>query len=142
MTPLGDAVTLKLAAGDASVKRADRLANAALFGAAIVAWASVAYIFMTVDPRGNASALLSGALALGAAIALTIAPLLWLAGFVRTSRIAYRGDWWRAIRRAALVGFVVVLLVLLRGQGAFSFPLAIFVVAMAVLVEVTLSVRR
>jgi len=32
--------------------------------------------------------------------------------------------------------------VLLRGQQALSLPLAVFVVAMAVLVELTLSLRR
>jgi hypothetical protein len=32
--------------------------------------------------------------------------------------------------------------VLLRGQGAFSLPLALFVVAMVLFVEVTLSIRR
>ena len=125
----------------ASVNRSDRIANLVLFALAMVAWAAVAYFFSTVDPRGNASAVVLGAVLLGAAIALTLAPLLWLAGFAR-KRIAYRGDWTRSIRRAALVGLVALLLVLLRGQGALSPPLTIFVITMAVLVEVTLSLRR
>jgi len=142
MTPSPLPARPTLGLGETSVNRADRVANAALFGAAILAWASVAYVLVSLDPRRDASVLLSGALALGTAIALTLAPLLWLAGFVRTRRIAYRGDWWRASRRAALVGLVVFIFVLLRGQGALSLPLAVFVVAMAVLVELTLSLRR
>ena len=124
------------------VNRADRVANLALLALAVATWAAVAIFFTTEDPRGNASAVVAGALLLGGAIALTLAPLLWLATFARHKRIAYRGDWSRAVRRAALVGLVVLLLVLLRGQGALSAPLTIFVITMAVLVEVTLSLRR
>jgi hypothetical protein len=124
------------------VNRADRLVNVVLLSLAVAAWVAVAYVFTTMDPRGNASAVVAGAVLLGAAIALTLAPLLWLATFARNKRIAYRGDWWRAIRRGALVGLVALLLVLLRGQGALSPPLTIFVITMAVLVEVTLSLRR
>jgi hypothetical protein len=86
--------------------------------------------------------LLAGALLLGGALALTLAPLLWVGGFVRNRGIAYRGDWGRATRRAALVGLVVVLFVLLRAQDALSLPVAVFVVAMALFVELTLSLRR
>ena len=120
----------------------DRLANAGLFAAALAAWAVVGYVLLSRDPRGDATALLAGALLLGAAAALTLAPLLWLASFVRHRRIAYRGDWWRAARRAALVGLVIVTFVLLRSQDALSLPLAMFVAAMAVLVEITFSLRR
>ncbi|CAN5742976.1 hypothetical protein BH24CHL5_BH24CHL5_09880 [soil metagenome] len=124
------------------MNRADRLASSVLFAAATAAWVAVAYVLTTLDPRRDASALLTGALLLGAAVALTLAPLLWLAVFVRNRRIAYRADWWRATRRAALVGLVVVVFVILRSQEALSLPLALFVAAMAVLVEVTLSLRR
>lgn len=120
----------------------DRLANAGLFVSAMSAWAAVGYVLVNHDPRGDATALLTGALLLGAAMSLTLAPLLWLANFVRNRRIAYRGDWWRAARRAALVGLVVVTFVLLRSQDALSLPLALFVAAMAVLVEITFSLRR
>jgi len=84
----------------------------------------------------------AGAVLIGAAIALTLAPLLWIAGFVRTRHIAFKGDWLRAARRAALCGLVVTLLIVLRAQDALSLPMAIFVIAMPVLVEVSLSVRR
>jgi len=84
----------------------------------------------------------AGAVLIGAAIALTLAPLLWIAGFVRTRHIAFKGDWLRAARRAALCGLVVTLLIVLRAQDALSLPMAIFVIVMPVLVEVSLSVRR
>jgi len=84
----------------------------------------------------------AGAVLVGVAVALTVAPVLWIARFARTRRIAYRGDWLRAARRAALCGLVVALMVLLRAQGALSVPMALFVIAMPVLVEITLSVRR
>jgi hypothetical protein len=73
------------------VNRADRLTNLGLLAAALAAWALVAVIIVTFDPRSDATVLLAGALMLGAAIAGT---------------------------------------------------LALFVVAMAVLVEVTLTLRR
>ena len=122
--------------------RRDRLACLALFTAAGVAWLALGYVLTTLDPTGSASVLLSGALLLGAALVLTITPVLWLVGFGRANRIAYRGAWWLALRRGLLVGLVASLLVLLAGQEMFSLPLAAFVVAMALLVELTLSLRR
>lgn len=124
------------------MNRADRLSNVGLFTVALAAWALVALILVTFDPRVDAAALLAGTLTLGAAVAATLAPVVWLVGFALQGRIAYRGDWWRAVRRAALVGLVVAIFVVLRGQQALNLPLALFVVAMAVLVELTLSLRR
>lgn len=110
---------------------------------AAVAWAGVAYVVLTLDPVGNTGILLTGALLLGGAVAVTLAPLLWVGGFVvRGRNIAYRGDWWRAARRAALVGLAVTLLVVLRGQGLLTTPLALFVIAMAAVIELTLWLRR
>ena len=120
----------------------DRLANAGLGVGALLAWAAVAYVALSLDPRGDAWVLLAGAVLLGTAVATTLAPLLWLVGFARNQRIAYRGEWWIAARRAALFGLVAAIFVLLRGQAALSLPLALFVTAMAVLVELTLSLRR
>ena len=130
-----------LAVDGPPVNTADRLANVGLFVAALAAWAGLAYVLLNIDPRGTGPVLLAVALLLGAAVAATIAPLLWLAGFARNKRIAYRGDWWRAARRSTLVGLVVTINVLLRGQAPFSVPLALFIVAMAVLIELTLSLR-
>ncbi len=123
------------------MNRADWLANLALFVFAITAWAAVAFLFTNSSPDEGATALLAGALLLGAAVTLTVAPVLWLFGFVRHKRIAYRGDWWRAFRRGALAGLVVALYVFMRGQGLYSLPLMLFIVAMAVLVEFTLTLR-
>jgi hypothetical protein len=124
------------------VNGADRLANIALFVIALATWAGVAVVAVGFDPRANAAVLLAGALLLGAALATTVAPVLWLVGYSRQGRIAYRGDWWRAARRAGLVGLVAAIFVVLRGEQALNLPLALFVVAMAVLVELTLSLRR
>ena len=96
---------------------------------------------MSFAPTESATSLLAGGLLLGTAVGLTLAPVFWLVSFVRNNRIAYRGSWWRAGRRAALCGLVVSLFVLIRGQGMFSVPLMLFIVAMAVLVELTLSLR-
>lgn len=124
------------------MNRADRLTNLGLFTVALAAWAVVALVLVTFDPRADAAVLLSGALTIGAAVAGTLAPLLWLVAFALQGRIAYRGDWWRAARRAALVGLIVAIFIVLRGEQALNVPLALFVVAMAVLVELTLSLRR
>jgi hypothetical protein len=108
----------------------------------VLAWTAVGWVFTHVDPRSDSSVVVAGAVLLGIAVALTVAPVLWIASFARTRRIAYRGDWIRAARRAALCGLVVFLIVLLRAQGALTVPMALFVIGMPVLVEVTLSVRR
>jgi hypothetical protein len=124
------------------LNRADRFLNTTLFVLAAAAWLAAGYVLTTLDPRGNTSAVIAGALLLGAAAALTVAPVLWILGFMRNRHIAYRGDWLRAARRASLVGLVLVLLVILRAQGALSLPIALLIVAMPVLIEVTLTARR
>ena len=58
-----------------------------------------------------------GAVCIGLAFGLTAMPLFWLAVFARHRRIAYRGDWPRAIRRGAWVALVTALFVVLRLQG-------------------------
>jgi len=133
---------LHSAADGPPVNSADRLANVGLLALCLAAWAGVVAVLVGFDPRANAQVLLAGALLLGVAVAATVAPVLWLAGFARQGRIAYRGDWWRASRRAALIGMVVAIFVVLRGEDALNLPLALFVVAMAALVELTLSLRR
>ena len=125
------------------MNRADRLANLTLFALAGAAWFAVGATLLLLDPAGNTGILLAGGILLGAAVALTLVPLLWLGGFVFHGRgIAYRGDWWRAARRALLVGLVVTLLVVLRGERLLTPPLALFIIAMAVLIELTLWLRR
>ncbi len=120
----------------------DRLTNLGLFAAAAVVWLLVGLVVTTRDPRVDAGAGFLGAGLIGLAIGLTAIPLFWLSAFARHRRIAYRGDWIRAGRRGVWVGVVVAFFVVLRAQGAFSLPLALFVIVMVAFVEVSLSVER
>jgi len=124
------------------VEARDRLGNLALFGAAAVMWALVALVLTTRDPRVDTSAGYIGAVLIGLAIGLTTMPLFWLVVFGRHRRIAYRGDWFRAIRRGAWVAIVVTLFVALRLQGALQLPIALFVLTMVAIAEATLSADR
>jgi hypothetical protein len=110
-----------------------------LLGLAAVAWAVVAMVALTVDPLADTGAGFVGALALGVAAGLTAAPLFWLVSFARHRRIAYRGDWVRAIRRGAWVGVLVGLFVVMRVNDIFQPPIGLFLVALAVVAEITLS---
>jgi hypothetical protein len=69
-------------------------------------------------------------------------PLFWLAMFGRHRRIAYRGDWTRAVRRGAWVAIVGAAFVILRLQQVFQLSIALFIIALVVLAEITLSVER
>lgn len=120
----------------------DRVANLALLGSAVVVWALVGFVVLTTYPREDPTAGLLGAGLIGLASGLTTAPLFWLAVFARHRRIAFNGDWLRALRRAAWVAVVVALFVALRLQGVFSLPIGLFVVAMVLLAEITLSIER
>jgi ABC-type Fe3+-siderophore transport system permease subunit len=111
----------------------------ALLGAAGIAWAVVLTIAMTIDPLADPSAGFIGAVALGAAAALTAAPLIWLVSFARHRRIAYRGDWLRATRRGAWVGILVALFVVMRINGVFQPQIGLFLIALALVAEITLT---
>ena len=113
--------------------------NLALFAAAGIAWAVVATIAVTLDPFANADAGFIGAAALGIAAGLTAAPLFWLIVFARHRRIAYRGDWLRALRRGALVGVLVAIFVVMRVSGIFQPQIGLFLLALALVAEVTLT---
>jgi hypothetical protein len=120
----------------------DRMTNLAFFAAAGVVWVLVALVVTTRDPKVDPAAGFVGAVLIGLAIGLTSVPLLWLAVFGRHRRIAYRGDWTRAIRRGAWVAIVVSVLVILRVQGVLQPPIALFIIALVILAETTLSVER
>jgi hypothetical protein len=120
----------------------DRLVNLALFAAAVAAWAVVAMVLTTRDPRLDREAGLIGAVAIGVATMLTAIPLFWLAVFARNRRVAYRGEWINALRRGAWVGAIAAFIVALRVEGAFQLPIALFVVAMACIAEATISMER
>lgn len=117
----------------------DRSTNLALFGAATIAWAIVATIAVTLNPQADHDAAFIGAGALGIAIALTAAPLFWLVVFARHRRIAYRGDWLRAIRRGAWAGILVAIFVVMRANGIFQPQIGLFLLALALVAEVTLT---
>ncbi len=120
----------------------DRLTNLGFFAAAGVVWILVALVVTTRDPKVDPTAGFVGALLIGLALGLTVVPLFWLGVFARHRRIAYRGDWTRAVRRGAWVAIVVTIFVILRLQGVFQAPIALFIVALVVLAEATLSVER
>lgn len=125
-----------------SMELRDRLGNLAGFVSAAVAWLLVGLVVTTRDPRVDPDAGLLGAGLIGLALGITAVPLFWLAGFARHHRVAYRGDWLRAIRRGAWVAVVVAVFVALRLQGAFQLPIALFVLTMVLIAETTLSVER
>lgn len=120
----------------------DRLGNLGLFAAAALAWILVGLIVTSRDPIEDPTAGFVGAVVMGLAVGLTVVPLFWLAVFARHGRMAYRGDWLRAARRGAWVGVVVALFVALRLQGSLQLPIALFVLAMVLVAEATLSAER
>jgi hypothetical protein len=124
------------------MERRDRIANIALLAAAALAWCAVAYVVLTQDPIADPVAGFRGAALMGLASGLTVAPLAWLAVYARHRRVAYRGDWARALRRAGWVGLVVGLVVALRLAGVLSPPIVLFIVAIVAFAEVTLTVDR
>jgi hypothetical protein len=117
----------------------DRGLSLALFGAAALAWVAVGAIALLVDPLSSASAGFLGAAALGAALGVNVMPIFWLASFARHRRIAYRGDWLRAIRRGAWVGVLVAVFVVMRLNGIFQPQIGLFLIALALVAEVTLT---
>lgn len=120
----------------------DRRANLALFVAAALAWLAVVVVLVTQDPTADPRIRYAGAGLIGLASGLIAVPAFWLIGFARQRRIAFLGDWVRAVRRGAWVGGVVGLVVLLRLEGLFQPQIALFVAALAIVAEVSLSTRR
>ncbi len=119
----------------------DRAANLGLLALAGLAWVVAALLLSTRYPD-SPLVQIGGAGLIGLALGLTGAPLAWLAAFALHRGIAYRGDWRKAVRRGAWVGLLAAFFLVLREQGAFSLPVALFVCAMALFVEAGLSVER
>ena len=117
----------------------DRIANVALLVAALAAWILVGILVTTRDPYTDAMAGYLGAILIGLAVGITATPLLWLFVFGRHRRIAYAGDWLRAARRGAWIGLLVAVIVILRLIGAFQLPIVLFLAAIFVVAEITLS---
>ena len=120
----------------------DRLANLGLLVAAGVAWILVALLVTTRDPYQDAMAGYVGALLIGARDRPHRRPAGWLVVFARHRRIAYQGDWFRAARRGAWVGLFVAILVVLRLVDAFQLPIVLFLAAIFIVAELTLSAER
>jgi hypothetical protein len=117
----------------------DRRIVLGLLGLAAVAWTIVVTILMSVDPFSTPGAGFLGGGAIGMAVAATFAPVLWLLAFTRQRRIAYRGDWTRAIRRGVWIGLLVAVFVVMRINGVFQPQIGLFFAALALVAEVTLS---
>lgn len=120
----------------------DRLMNLGVFGAAFVVWVLVGLVVTTQDPITDPGAGFLGAVLMGLAVGLTMIPLFWLTAFGRHKRIAFQGDWTRAARRGSWVGLMVTVLVVLRLQGVLELPIALFMIALVVVAESTLSAER
>ena len=120
----------------------DRLLALGLFGAAVVVWALVLLVVTTRDPVAEPTAGVVGAALIGLAVALTLMPILWLVTYARQKGITYLGDWTRAVRRGSWVGGITAVFTVLRLQGSLELPIALFIVALAVVAEATLSAER
>ena len=117
----------------------DRRFAVALLGIAAIAWIGVMLVFLNVDPFVDTGAGFLGGGVLGLAVAATSAPLVWLIAFARQRRIAYRGDWTRAIRRGGWIGLLIAVFVVMRVNGVFQPQIGLFFAALAIVAEVTLS---
>jgi hypothetical protein len=124
------------------VETRDRLANLALLAVAAVAWVAVGVLVTSRDPYRDPVAGYLGAVLIGVAVGLTATPLAWLLVFGRHRRIAYNGDWPRALRRGAWVALFFAVLVVLRLVDAFQLPIMLFLAAIFVVAEITLSAER
>jgi hypothetical protein len=118
----------------------DRLGNYFFICAAAAAWFAVAQLVTSAYETSSTG--LVGAGLIGLACGLTSVPVFWLVQFARHRRIALLGDWGRAIRRGAWVAGVVALFVALRIQAVLSLPIAVFVVVLVLMAEITLSMER
>jgi hypothetical protein len=110
-----------------------------LLGLAGAAWLVVLVVVVAVDPLADPNSGFIGAFALGAATGITAAPLFWLISYARHKRIAYRGDWLRAGRRGAWVGILVAVFVVMRINGVLQPQIALFLSALALVAEITLT---
>src|SRR4029079_18179810 len=99
-------------------------------------------IFTGRDPCAHTLAVYTGSVAIGVAVGLLAIPLCWLVVFARHRRIAYQGDWARAARRCAWIGLFVAGLIVLRLVDAFQLPILLFLAAIFIVAEVTLSSER
>ena len=110
---------------------------------ALLAFASTACPVETeTQPCRDATRNLVVGVALGStSAALVVTPFAFLAEFVARRRIVYRGAWWRAARRGALVGLVLAALAGLRLADALNVPIALFTIMLGGVLEWFLARR-
>ncbi len=118
------------------VSTAERTTTIILVAAAIAAWFVVAFVLAFVSPQNDAGAQLFGAVAFGAAVTLTLWPLLWSATRTRPGSLS------TAARRSILAGSIVTILVVLRAIDVVSPMVIIFVIVGAVVIEAAVTLRR
>lgn len=118
------------------VSASERTITISLVAAAIAAWFVVAFVLAFISPENAAGAQLAGAIVFGAAVALTLWPLLWSATRARPGSLA------TSARRSILVGSVVSILVVLRAIDAVSTVIVVFVIVGAIVIEVAVTLRR
>ncbi len=119
-----------------AVSVTERTITTILVAAAIAAWFVVAFVLAFISPENDAGAQLLGAVVFGAAVALTMWPLLWSAIRHRPGGLA------TSARRSFLAGSVVTILVILRAIDVVSSVVVLFVVVAAVVIELAVSLRR
>jgi hypothetical protein len=118
------------------VSASERTITITLVAAAITAWFVVAFVLAFISPENDAVNQLVGAVAFGAAVALTMWPLLWSASRARPGGLA------TSARRSFLTGSVVTILVVLRAIDVVNPVVIIFVVVGTIVIEVAVTLRR
>lgn len=126
-----------------------RLAVAALLLLGVVgvglllAFASVACPAETeAQPCPDATRNLAVGIGLAAtSAALLVTPFAFLGEVVARRRIVYRGAWWRAGRRGAIVGLVLAALAGLRLADALNVPVVLFTILLGGVTEWFLARR-
>lgn len=73
--------------------------------------------------------------------ALLVTPFAFLGEIVARRRIVYRGAWWRAGRRGAIVGLVLAALAGLRLADALNVPVVLFTILLGGVTEWFLARR-
>jgi hypothetical protein len=109
----------------------------------LVWWASTACPVETGTQScpGAARNLVVGISLAAISAALLVTPFAFLGEVVARKRIVYRGAWWRAGRRGALVGLVVAALAGLRLADVLSVPIALFAIMLGAVFEWFLARR-
>jgi hypothetical protein len=77
----------------------------------------------------------------GTGVVLLLTPVLFVLDYAMHRRIAYRGAWWRALRRGLLIGLAVAAVAALRSFDALNVFSATVVIGIAVALE-WIAIRR